>query len=178
MRYPATVPQLFHEAVVDYLGALDVSVDRIAPFAGLHPEQLRRLGKDGKHHTLAPNAITRLIEAPMFLGKSLGLELGDAWEKHLKTASLYTVLVTAAHRRTNSAWPQEPNDYKYVWDNAFDLFVYSGRTLFRENDGSYKTREVQGFSGDSLALWEHWGNNQVETEEDVAATLNAIDKAG
>lgn len=176
MQIPDNTPKLFHDALLDFLNTLDVSIDRIAPFAGLHPEQLRRLGKDGKHRTLAPNAINRLIDAPNLVGRTLTAELQEAWSRRLKVSSLYTVLVAAAHRRTHSAWPQTPEDYKFVWDRASDLVVYSGYTLYLGRDESYKNRDIRGFPGDSVALWSRWSKNQAESEEQIAAALDEIDK--
>ena len=71
MRHPASKPQLFHEAVRDFINALDVSIEKLAPFAGLQPAQLHRLGRDGSHHTLKQPTIDHLIVASVLVGKPI-----------------------------------------------------------------------------------------------------------
>lgn len=176
MRVPDDTPQLFRDAVIDFLNALDVSMERIAPFAGLHPEQLHRLGKDGKHHTLTPIAIERLLMAPVLVGKPVAPEVKDAWEKHLKVSSLYTVLIATARRRTDSKWPQTPENYEVVWKTATDLALYSEYTWYYMKGDSYQSRETRGFHDDVLHIHDRWSKNQLESEEDMRVVLDEIDK--
>ena len=171
-------PQLFGDAVRSYVNALDVSIDRIAPFAGFHPEQLRRLGKDEKHSTfLKPDAISRLVEAAALVGKPLPAEKKEVWELYLKVASLYTVFVVAAHRRTQKIWPQKPEDYDVIWEKAKELVLFSGAILYAMEEGEeYKNRVAGGFYGDSSFLHWKWSEQLLESEEDIALALEEIDK--
>lgn len=175
MRHPQKKPQLFHEAVSDFLNALDVSIDRIAPFAGLQPEQLRRLGKDGKHHTLKPPAIDRLIMAPVLVGRPIPPELKDAWEKHLKVSSLYTVFIVATRRR-DSQWPKNSQDREFMWESATDLALYSKFTVYYMKDDTYQHRDERGFRDDAVYLHDRWAKDQLETEQDILSALDEFDK--
>jgi len=179
VRAPKPIPQTLGEAIQDFIAALDVSIDRIAPFAALHPEQLRRLGKDAKHRTLTPDALDRLIEATELIGSQLPAWQRDVWTTHLKTASFYTVLVIAAHRRTKMAWPKTPNDYQHVWDKAKDLVIHSGGILYHARDEgvSYQERSKAGFLADAFGLYWKWSRNELEGVEAVRAALEQFDKA-
>lgn len=176
MRHPPQQPQLFHEAIREFLNALDVSIDRLAPFAGLNPQQLHRLGKDGKHHTLVPTAIDRLLMAPVLVGKPVAPEMKDAWQKHLKVASLYTILIVAAHRRTNSQWPQTTQDYAVMWETASDLALYSKYTVYYMPGAAYQNQGTRGFSFDAVQLHDRWDKDRLETDQDIFSTLDESDK--
>lgn len=136
MRFPERLPQEFGEAVKNFLQVLDLSISRVAPFADLHPEQLRRLGADETHFTLKPVKIDSLLEAVTLAGGTLTDEEKDFWEKHLKVASFYTMLITKARQRTGGEFPETKEDYMFVWDTAYNMVARSRFKLYmREGEG-------------------------------------------
>jgi hypothetical protein len=172
---PKQTPQFFYEAVSDYLAALNVSIDRIAPFAGLHPEQLRRLGKDSKHWTLAPAAIAQLIDAGDLVGYGLAADVKETWEKHLKVASLYTILVIAAYRRTDSAWPGTPEEYQLVWEMASNFAIHSAFAVYHADEDN-PNPEMPPFAVVAEAICRKWSQEPLETEDELRSTLAEINQ--
>lgn len=115
--------------------------------------------------------------ASVLVGRPIAPKTKEAWGKHLKVASFYSVLIATAHRRTHSTWPKVSKDYQLVWDSARDLVLYSKYTVyyFKSEDYPYRDKP-EDFPFDWAALYEKWKNNQVETEEDIAAALVEIDQ--
>jgi hypothetical protein len=172
---PKETPQFFYEAVSDYLAALNVSIDRIAPFAGLHPEQLRRLGKDGKHWTLARPAIAQLIDAGDLVGVGLAPDVKEAWEKHLKVASLYTILVITGYRHSDSAWPGAPENYQFLWEIARNWALRSAFAVYHADEENPNPEEPP-FAVVAEAVCRKWSQEPLETEADIRATLKQVNQ--